>query len=519
MSALAHRRSTRSERGSALTLAIVIMVLGMIVIAAIFTMLDWSGERGKSRTDRAANVAVIDRAIASYEYALESNLTNEYHRFRLDQPAMQRLAQGEGSNSAVGVGTVVSNTTFGADFKRYGLDRTWMNLQGDRVSYEWSMKHDLGDGRTSWWQLVNSIPPGQGSASLVAYVRTWIAAGDQNSKVITEPRVARVELRPGRFSDYQLLVDGPLIISNGTTIQGRVHTNGYPDAYLMDAFARPSQPLVLGSGAGPTCVRGAAFSTARGQIVGNCRGFNAPRDEANGRLIDLLRGQAHLELLRSMCGPVVFCPGGAGPWQIDLSANQVNGANIPAQAQAVYVRGEAFIRGTTTRRITIGVASRPGSYGAFGSASLSLMGNGPIGAANPSVANGGTVGLVVEGDVVPRIDLGQCPNALNAAVVSTSGALTIPAQYRVPVQPAGSTPTCASYRVVGSLGTHYAPLMYLAWGVTAAGYLQADFQYDARLRSSPPPLFPLTGPWQVTSWKDAMSECLSESNRARPDCG
>ena len=508
------RRLDIRERGSALTFAIVVMVLGMVVIAAIMVMLDWSGERGKSRSDRAANVAVVDRALASYEFALESNLTNDYHRYQLNEAALRRLASSD-ATLAGGSATPRANSTFGADFRRYGLERTWMSR-----GYEWSMQHKLKDGRTSWWQLVNTIPPGSGSASLVAYVRTWIAQGGPNSRVITEPRIVRAELRPGRFSDYQMLVDGPLVLGGGTRIEGRIHSNGYPDAYLVDAFTSPTRPLVLGNALGnPSCVRGAAFSTAKGSISGTCTGFAAPRDQNNGRLIDLLRGESHLDLLRSMCGAVVFCPAGGGPWSINLNSMTVNGRRVPGTAKAVYLRGDASIAGTTTREITFGIAGKANTGGAFGSSSLSLMGNGPIGARNPGSPSGGIVGLVVQGDVMPRIDRGQCPTQLNAAVVSASGALTFPSQYRVPLAPGGSTPTCPSFRLQGSLGTHYAPLMFLAWGAQKAGYMRRDYRYDSRLRTNPPPLFPLTGPWQVNSWKDAMSECLTSANRAKASCG
>ncbi|MCW2961395.1 MAG: hypothetical protein JWM90_1782, partial [Thermoleophilia bacterium] len=103
--------------------------------------------------------------------------------------------------------------------------------------------------------------------------------------------------------------------------------------------------------------------------------------------------------------------------------------------------------------------------------------------------------------------------------ISTSGSLTIPAQYRVPVAPSGSTPTCANFTLNGSLGAHYAPLLVLAWGAQQAGYQARDLRYDTRLRTTPPPFFPLTGPWQVSSWKDAMPECLTAANRTEADCG
>ncbi|MCW2962341.1 MAG: hypothetical protein JWM90_2728, partial [Thermoleophilia bacterium] len=398
MSARVDITSDRSgEQGSALMVGLVIMVLGSIVIGAMMTMLDWSGERGKTRTDRAQNVSVVDRSLAAYEFALESNLTNEFHQFRLDRPAMDRLRASEAS-AAMGSATVVANSSFGADFRSRGLDRTWMGSP----TYELSMQHTLPDGRTSWWQLVNVIAPGGQNASLVAYMRTWIAAGGPGSRVVAEPRIARAELRPGRFSDYQMLVDGPIIVSGGTDVRGRIHTNGYPDAYLVDAFTNANGPLVLGNALGsPRCFAGAGFSTARGNIVGSCTGFSPPRDEANERFIDLLRGGEHLKLMKSMCGTMVFCPGGTGPWNIDLSSNTVNGSGIPGAAKAVYVEGEASLRGQTTRQITIGVAGRSGSYGAFGSAALSLRG-GAVGS-----TGAGIVGLVVEGDIVPRIDLGD----------------------------------------------------------------------------------------------------------------
>lgn len=512
---------SHAERGSALTLAIVISVLGSIVVVAMTTMLDWSGERGRARSDRAQNVSVVDRALAAYEYALEHNVTNDYHRFRLDRPAMTKLASAEVS-MRLGRAEAVPNRSFGAEFRRHGLERTWME-----PAYAFSMKHQLPDGRTSWWQLVNTVPPGEDSSALVAYVRTWIAMGGPASRVVTEPRIARAELRPGRFSDYQMLVDGPVVLGQGSVIDGRVHTNGYPDAYLLDAFTRPNEALVLGNALGvPTCRRGAAFSTAAGAIVGNNGGSvvgscaAVPRDEGNRRLIDLLRGRAHLQMLKGMCGQIVFCPPGSGPWSINLGSATVNGRGIPAAAQAVYVEGDASVSGTTRRRLTVGVGGRPGDYGAFGSASLSLLGTGMIGAADPTSPSGGTVGFVVEGDIVPRIDRpGNCPRGLNAAVLSTSGALTIPAQYRVPLQPGGTTPTCRSFTLMGSLGSHYAPIMFMAWGGPRAGYLRREVRYDKRLRTNPPPLFPLTGPWQVSSWKDAMPECLTSVNRNRADCG
>lgn len=509
---MSERRLRSNEDASALTLAIIVMVLGGIVSVAIFGMLQQSGERNRSRTDRAANVAVIDRATAAYEYALESNLTNDYHVFRLNQAAMRQLAASESGSSG---GEAIRNSSFGARFREHGLERTWMP-----AAYAWSMSTPVGDGRVAWWQLVNTIPPGPGSASLVAYIRTWVSSGAAGSRVLTEPRIARVELRPGRFSDYQMLVDGPLVLGAGTLIRGRVHTNGYPDAYLVDAFTRPNEPLVLGSSSGlPRCERGAGFSTARGTIRGGCTGFAAPRDENNGRLIDLLRGKSHLSLLASMCGSVVYCPASASPNSINLNTGTVNGRSIPGSVLAVYVRGDTDITGSTTRNITIGVDGRANVTTVFGSASLSLRGNGAIGARNPDSPTGGTVGLVVDGDIIPRFDAGSCPTAINAAMVSTSGALTMPAQFRVPEQPDGNPPTCNSLRIHGSLGTHYAPLLYLRWGSAEAGYRNRTYDYDARFRTNPPPLFPLTGPWQVTSWKDAIPECLTAARRTEADCG
>lgn len=519
-SRLPHARP--GEHASAIVGAIALMVLGALLVSAVFTMLDRSDERSKSRAQRAASVAVVDHALASYEYALESNITDETANFLLNQAAMTRLAQFRPGMKPV------SNATFGAGFKAHGLDATMMPNPATR----WSMSIAQPDGTTGWWQTIAVLPPRGGSPNLILYLRTWQSTGNEGSTVVGDPRLVRAELRPGRFSDYQILVDGPLTLGDGLNINGRVHTNGYPDAYLVDQLVAPGRPMKLysGSPAPPTCTNGAGFSTAKGLIdnKGGCVVTSGPAPkylENTGERFDLLRGSNHLKMLQNLCGTRVFCGSGTGPWNVTLSGSSMTatspngslGTVNAAGGAVVYLTGKVRLSGMLTGgQLTIGVGNS-GGFNVNGSATVDLVGNGMIGA---STSGSAVLGLVVEGDVIPRIDQNYCPAGLNAAVVSASGTLGIPPQYRVPTAPAGSLPICnVQFRFTGSLGTHYMPLLRLSWTTAQVGYTNRTYRYDSRLLTTAPPMFPTTGPWQTSTWKDADPRCLSAANLNDAECG
>lgn len=512
------------ERASAIVGAIALMVLGALLVTAILAMLDRSDERSRSRTNRAASVAVVDHALASYEYALESNITDETVDFLLNQAAMTKLAQFRPGMQPV------SNATFGSAFKAQGLDATMM----PNASTRWSMRIDQPDGTIGWWQTLAVLPPQGTSPNLVLYLRTWISTGDQNSVVVGDPRLIRAELRPGRFSDYQMLVDGPLTLGDGVQINGRIHTNGYPDAYLVDQLVSPGFPLKLYNGGGepprPTCADGAGFSTAAGKIEnkGACTVVSGPTPrylENTGERYDLLRGSNHLAMLAKLCGTRVRCGSGTGPWTVTLSGSSVTatspngslGTVSAAGGAVIYLTGNVRLSGMLSGgALTIGVGNS-GGFNVNGSATVDLVGNGMIGA---NTSTGAVLGLVVEGDIMPRIDQGSCPAGLNAAVVSASGTLGIPPQFRVPTAPSGALPTCGgSFNFTGSLGTHYMPLMRMVWTTTWVGYTNRSYKYDTRLLTTAPPMFPTTGPWQTSTWKDADPRCLSSANINDAECG
>lgn len=512
-------RARSSERASAIIGAIAVMVIGALIVTAVFSILERSSEREKSRSARAASVPLVDRALASYEYALEAALTDESRAFLLDGTAMANLAANEAA------ALPVANSTFGSAFTAAGLGTT--ALPG--ATYGWSMQVTLPNGQRGWWQPVAVHPPHPLSPNLVVYMRVWTSTGGAASLLSSDPRLIRAELRPGRFSDYQILVDGPLTMGDGMILSGRVHTNGYPDAYLVDQFVKPGYPMKLLSSSPPTCGPGSGFSTATGLIEnkGSCiktGGANPKYIENNRQRYDLLRGSNHLKMLASMC-PRIKCLSGSGTWNVLLGGSSATFSGpsgtttVSAAAGAVvFVRGKVRLRGVlSSGALTIGVGSSAG-FNVNGSATVDLIGNGPIGAATTGSA---VLGLVVEGDIIPRFDQGSCPTGLTAAVVSASGTLGIPPQFRVPWPSSSSLPTCAStFRFRGSLGTHYMPLMRMSWTNGAVvGYPNREYIFDKRLISNPPPLFPTTGPWQVSNWKDADPRCLSSANIGSPTCG
>ena len=115
--------------------------------------------------------------------------------------------------------------------------------------------------------------------------------------------------------------------------------------------------------------------------------------------------------------------------------------------------------------------------------------------------------------------------SIQGAKIGAKGAqrvtLTIPAAYRVPSPPgSGAMPFCSkTFTYDGSLATHYMPLMHLAWGPQQVGYGDRAYKYDPRLLKTPPPMFPTTGPWQVSTWKDANPQCLDSGHINNPECG
>jgi hypothetical protein len=560
MAALRPPRTDR-EQAAALAAAIIMMVIVAAIVTSLTIMATRSAERSRDASRRVSNDATVQTAVTRIVFGYQNDLGSDQDYYVLDAADLASMTSATGNQARVvtpaqlpglpaELATVHSaqqpSVLEHVDTAGHVL-RAVAGAQLDAVYVEEdsavepsactgaglpASACDQGDVR-SYWQPFRVVMPditGNESPNVVVYVRTFL--GSVTAQAYSAASYARVEMRPGRFADFQQISDGNVRIGSTASINGPVHSNGLGDG----SFSTVQEATGLGdrwilAEPGVTCTGSASLSITAGVIdaPGSCNSLGA-----TGQTISFLRAIDAIQSIRDAnaagrAGTAVFS--GAAhrgaetlqepyhtAWRVELQGSSMTVSYPDGTFAGTYGLGRvnAFVfdedvrvRGTVgaDRRVTI-AAERDGG------ASASIYVDGDLVKGDDRTSS---IGLLAQGDVVLwMFPPNNCPvGTMQAAVVAASGGVTIPTRFTTN-ELQTNVPNCTGAVVIdGSLAGHRPPTLVWTWpGVPAAGYAGTrDYRWDQELKRNPPPFFPLTGLWQPFQVREANVDCLFDDNR------
>jgi hypothetical protein len=513
-SRITHRAS--GEQGVAMVQAVIVTVMAGLVVTLLSLSAINSTRTATRQAQRSVALPVADSAVVKYLFALQTNAVGEGTGYVLNRDAMDSLA-----SSSPG-GAVWANSRF------VGVDEELGRVEGSITSQggAWTLREPLrsNQGLFGYWQMYHVIRPDDYDAataradddhSLVVYMRAWV--GDPSGRVVSKPRIVRVQFRPGFFSDYQMVTDGPLTLGAGMQLDGPAHTNGYrigPDLVPTDPEVRVKADAVS---CGPEGKITTAFGTIDRSVPAACLDPGTGT-RATGKVVDFLQTEGSFESIRRDAGvrTAVFPYTGATQ-QVVLSGADVsvNGRTVTvggARPLALLFEGDVSVRGTLDGRLSIAAQNSAGSRP--GAANIFIAGDVGIPMTGDSATNSGkdALGLIAQGSVVVPTQLsgGPCVTRIDAALIAETGRVGIPANEITPVDPPSRVSACAApLRVHGSIASHLGPILLWRWGVGGStGYATRRYQYNTYLKENPPPYFPRASVWRVAGFKEANYDCL-----------
>lgn len=550
------------ERGSALIAAIMIVIVVAAIVASLSIMSSRSADRSRDAARRVSNDATVQTAVTRIVYGYQNDLGNEQDYYVLDAADLQQITQ------ATGTGARVMNPTtlrgLPAELRSIPSPSVWEHrdastlvpVSGPSVAVTAVEEANVvqpsactsaglpasacnSGGVRSYWQPLRIVMPditGSEPPNVVVYVRSWI--GSAAAGVWSKASYARIEVRPGRFADYQQISDGNVRIGSGASINGPVHSNGLADGSFSTVQTAPAR---LGNRwiyaePGVDCRTDASLSITAGTIEapGACNSVGA-----TGQTISFLRAIDAIQSIRDAAadgraGTAAYRAGSRRgneslqepyytSWTVRLAGSSMSvwfpdgsfaGSRSLGRVNAFVFDEDVRVSGTAgaDRRVTI-AAERDGG------ASAMIYVDGNITKGDPRTS---AIGLIAQGDVVLWMEApSTCPvRTLQAAIVAATGGVTIPTKYTTN-ELQTDIPTCrGTVTVEGSLAGHRPPTLVWGWpGHAAAGYDgPRNYRWDKALKSNPPPFFPLTGTWQPYQVREANVDCLFTSRSSDPRC-
>lgn len=514
----------------AIPIAIGVMVLGLAIIIVIGMQAMQASDKARSSGQDKAAQGPADEGAGTYLRGLNAKVIGEFDGFQLTSDEAKRLLGNQveviGNSSLPGaLGTVDTSAATGVPpIARY------------------TVKRDLGNDVYGYWQLYSMARPDWRQPSgaaldtttgsrVVAYFRGWTA--DAGNTTPSNTKIIRAEFRPGRFADYFMIADGEINLDDGATIDGPVHSNGLPDQ-LFGGSLGPSDPRIyIGNTA--SCKPGAQFSVAMPSggmtIKGGCSSGSFPKRHTPDKIINLKGIAGTSEFAWSLCGSAGYWKATDNSFAVRCvtraaagSLGTVNVGSLPgalgAPSVVLVVDGDVHVRGSvgSNRRVSVIAHGRTANVGG-GTAGNRIYIDGNVGH-----ASSGSLGLMAGGDIIVRVSSGCPVTSIQAALVSSSGSITYPTEWRIPVLDSSmvpSMPRCGGTLTInGSLAVHYLPTLgFSQGGSLLLGWNKRSYSYDRKLYNAPPPLMPLTTPWQHDGYDEASKRCFSVGGvLTSPEC-
>lgn len=530
--------STLSMTMLAITIVAMIMLfVGAQTMSSIFTT--------KQKQERSTGMAAADSGIEKLRVALQSHLADEQDGYHLDLNDLNRLRDGQTGTE------VIPNNDAGWGMSPVLVPRQYQYTVVERTATS-----------IGYWQVYNVIEPHymQGrSSDLVIFIRAWATdASSTNPRLTVRPKIFRAEFRPSYFSDYQFVSDAPFWVLDNSNyrISGPIHSNGYEADSTFAVTEQDNAPQFKHSiffSRSPTCEPGAQFSSSRNKAMTvpgrSCR-TALRRAQSDAREINMLGVVQTFEQLGARCGPPsggVLCVRNAATTRLRLLGNavEINGVTYPAStwrqgpdssSLSILTTGDLEVTGSldstgTDRVYRLTIANRrAGNVDRAPSIELHAGSTRRVGAVDPSRDS---VGIITEGDIVLRMrdrngPQSDCLQQINVAAISASGSITLPPEWVTRFAPPtrlDNRDCSRPLRLRGSFASHGQFASSLSWKseqgdvLGPVGYTQIVMEYNKRFYDNPPPYYPTTLPWAMTTVREADARCLTTTTYMDPACG
>lgn len=542
------------------------------IVASITIMTARSAERTADASRRVSNDATIQSAVTRVTYALQNDLASEDDFYVLSQQDLADLMEISGAQADVvaaaslpglppelrQVDQVWEHDDVGGQHRLVPIPQHLARLDGAAVREPMQVPAaactsaglpasacNMGD-MASYWQIYRVNLPditGNEPPNVVVYLRSFL--GSAQGRAWSKASYARVELRPGRFADFQQISDGNTRIGPGASINGPVHSNGFSDGSFSTVQNAPTAAESwVWMDAGSSCTGpDATLSITRGVIqpAGGCTVLGQTGQTISFlRAIDAIDTIRRAELKGRASARTFNSTGRKGEetrrepydtaWTVRINGTRAmvaypNGSrlgNIPLRRVNAFVfDDDVRVSGTAAPDVRVTVAAERD-----GGAAASIYIDGDLRKGSDRTSS---LGLIAQGDIVlwmEQVNGAQhCPvHHVQAGMVAATGGVTIPTRYTTS-ELQTTAPSCGDIIVDGSIAGHRPPTLVWGWradiGTTyTAGYDGTRrYEWDQQLKRNPPPYFPLTGTWQSFQIREANSDCLFQpTQRADPRC-
>jgi hypothetical protein len=275
----------RHERGIAVPAAILLILAASLVAIALVTMFQRGLQSERRTLSRDETTIIAETASYAIRDALRAGTLSDADGYAVTDETYAAFA-------AATAGSLTTVTP--------GSPAGWQPPIGDlpvlQVSYPFDGGRSTGS-RVAHWQLFDVRDEGVGQDVFV--IRTWLDDGEDRS----EARVAHfdVTVGAGRFSDLQMVVDGPIYFASSATVDGSLHSNGAREATIdSEIFGRPIDPSssTIDSRGQINCEDGATLTTGDGAIA-NAAGTCALRANTGVQLSTLRAEESFLRARRA----------------------------------------------------------------------------------------------------------------------------------------------------------------------------------------------------------------------------
>lgn len=567
----------RGEHGTVLIWALLVMIVIAAMVTSMAIMAQRASERSGDSSRRVSNNATVQTATTRIVYGLQNELASEGDYYTFDRADLESITRSTGAQGSrvLDVGQLTNlpleftktygvweHTDTGGPYRLQQMaDATVPStvmqetVQLDQAACRASgLAADVctATDLSAYWQTIRVVLPdstGNDAPNVVVYVRTWM--GSLSNAAWSRASYARIEARPGRFADFELISDGNIHFAGGATIDGPVHTNGLDDG----SFATVRRPagtdpnrgwVVLDAGA--TCSGPASITIADGLVLGP-GGSTVPPEcgsrGSTGQVISFLRAIDSINLIEASAAqarPHTGAFSSAGhtgaealldpygtAWRVTFNGDSMSvdypdgspAANIALDRSNAYAfDDDVRVRGHVGADHRVTLASR--RKGSAVAASIYIDGN-----ILKDDARTTAIGLIAQGDVI----LWQTPadpcqvSRVQAAVVAATGGVTLPTKYTTN-ELQTNAPVCdQGIQLDGSISGHRPPTLVWKWEDDGgrqyrAGYVGVrNYTWDQHLRRTAPPYFPLTGLWQPFNVREGNTDCLfSSTGVTDPTC-
>lgn len=257
----------------ALPATLALLLVAAMAMVAISVTIKQNVSGVNARAERAVTTPVVDAAVTKYRNALQADAIGDFNDFQID------------SENQATLGVVVPSTGPVVP----GVSPVFAEPASDK-------------GRAGRWQVVHTIapnPPDQ--VDLIVYLKAWsvankdIPASVEEDVAASRPRYVRISFRPGFLSNYQLVANGTIKFVDGATIDGPIHSNGFPDPEQTSSVP---EEQIWATGA-VSCTSSAVITTTVHKINPSLAACN-PREET-GTYVNLLNTEDSFVAIQRAC--------------------------------------------------------------------------------------------------------------------------------------------------------------------------------------------------------------------------